>query len=82
MMALRLVERKKSAQQAPSIRRRTDRLNHRRFPQFSRHLRSASLHSGDEKIGSPVARFAAAARWLTPPAPRRAMAHLSLVSGG
>ena len=59
------------------IRRRTDRLNHRRFPQFSRRLRCASLHSADEKIGSPVARCAAASRWLTRPARRRSRLHLS-----
>src|SRR3546814_20943177 len=59
------------------IRRRTGRLNHRRFPQFSRRLRCASLHSANEKIGSPVARFAAASRWLTRPARHRARLHLS-----
>src|SRR3546814_8880917 len=59
------------------IRRRTGRLNHRRFPQFSRRLRRASLHSANEKIGSPVARFAAASRWLTRTARHRARLHLS-----
>src|SRR3546814_3054693 len=49
----------------------------RRFPQFCRCLRSASLPSANDKIGTPGARCAAASRSWTRRAPRRESPHLS-----
>src|SRR3546814_6048756 len=61
----------------PSIRRRTGCVKDRWFPQFCRRLRCASLHSAANKIGTPIARCAAASRSWTQPVRRRARLHLS-----